>query len=233
MKDSIMSTTGIAERLTTLRATLPEGVRLVAVSKYHPVERIREAYDAGQRIFGENRVQELTQKADLLPSDIEWHLIGTLQRNKVKYIIPFVHTIHSIDSLALIREIEAQALRRERQGDPVRLLLQIHIAEEETKQGLTPDELLLLLESGIISELRHSRFVGLMGMATYTDDEQRIEREFGTMQRLFGEVKARFFADDPEFKELSIGMSGDYESAIRHGATYVRIGTAIFGEREY
>lgn len=228
-----MSYGSIADRLNTIYQTLPPRTRLVAVSKFHSVSRIRDAYDAGQRIFGENRVQELASKVDQLPSDIEWHLIGTLQRNKVKYIIPYIHTIHSVDSMALIREIEKQAIRQGRAGTKIRLLLQVHIAEEETKQGLTPEELIQLLQTGIASELKHSQIVGLMGMATYTDDEVQIEKEFRTMQHLFRDVKQQFFADDMDFCELSIGMSSDYDLALKYGATYVRIGTAIFGQREY
>lgn len=228
-----MSNGNLVEAYQEVLKTLPEGVRLIAVSKFHPVETIQKIYDAGQRIFGENRVQELAQKVDKLPSDIEWHLIGTLQRNKVKYIVPYIHTIHSVDSLHLIQEIERQAERQEHQGAPIRLLLQVFIAQEDTKQGMTRDELMTLLDSGILSQLKHSKIVGLMGMATYTDDEQQIKREFKTIQSLFKEVKQKYFADDDEFKELSIGMSNDYDLAVEYDATYVRIGTAIFGPREY
>lgn len=228
-----MTSGNIADRLDTIRKTLTPGARLVAVSKFHPVDKIREAYDAGQHIFGENRVQELAQKVDQLPTDIEWHLIGNLQRNKVKYIVPYIHTIHSIDSLALIQEIEKQAVRQERQGAPIRLLLQVYIAEEDTKQGMTPQEIIALLDSDILSKLEHTRIVGLMGMATYTDDEVQIEKEFRSIQQLFKVVKEKYFTDDAGFCELSIGMSNDYDLALKYGATYVRIGTSIFGQREY
>ena len=225
----------IADRIETLRRELGEQVRLVAVSKFHPVEKLREAYDAGQRIFGENRVQEMVAKQPEMPDDVQWHLIGTLQRNKVKYIAPFVDTIESVDSAKLLREIERQAVIQERPAErgPIRCLLQIHISGEESKHGLDETELHELLESGLIDDCPHVEVVGLMAMASLTDDMELVERQFARMQELLGEVRDRYFADQSSFRELSIGMSQDYKIALRHGATYVRIGTAIFGPREY
>lgn len=223
--------TTIAEQLQQTRATLPADVELVAVSKYHPIERIMEAYDAGQRIFGENRVQELVEKAPQLPQDIEWHLIGTLQRNKVKYIVPFVHTIQSIDTSKLLDEVEQRCRaigRRE-----LNLLLQVHISGEETKHGFSITELDALLTSGVHQRLEYTRIVGLMAMASLTDDATQVEHEFSEMQALFERIKSTYFAADAEFRHLSIGMSEDYLTAIKHGATYVRIGSRIFGAREY
>lgn len=228
-----MSTIG--ERIHTLTKELGEGTRLVAVSKFHPIEKLREAYDAGQRIFGENRVQELVAKEPEMPADVEWHLIGTLQRNKVKYIVPFVHTIESVDSAALLREIERQSVRRERPAErgPIRCLLQIHISGEETKHGLEEGELRELLESDLLADCPHVEVTGLMAMASLTDDEALVEQQFARMEELFHRIKADYFADQESFCDLSIGMSQDYRIALRHGATLVRIGTAIFGPREY
>lgn len=221
----------IATRLREVKETLPDGVELIAVSKYHPVETIRQAYDAGQRLFGENRVQELVEKAPQLPSDIEWHLIGTLQRNKVKYIVPFVHTIQSIDTPRLLEEVERQCERLGR--DTVDVLLQVHISGEETKHGFGTDELRAFLDSGEHRSLTHIRIAGLMAMASNTDDTAVIGREFAAMQALFGELRTTYFADSPHFRHLSIGMSDDYPQAIAYGATYVRVGTRIFGSRGY
>lgn len=222
----------IKDRLTKLWDELGSA-HLVAVSKFHPVERIREAYDAGQRIFGENRVQELAQKVEELPSDIEWHFIGTLQRNKVKYIVPYIHTIHSVDRGSLLTEIERQCERQERTGDPIRVLLQLHISGEESKHGFTREELRTFLDKYPLDELQHTQIVGLMGMAEYTDDEAVIERQFETLHSVLLELRESYFRDDPAFCELSMGMSHDYPLALKHGATYVRIGTDIFGPREY
>ncbi|MDO5036437.1 MAG: YggS family pyridoxal phosphate-dependent enzyme [Porphyromonas sp.] len=221
----------IEERLREIKETLPESTRVIAVSKFHPTERILEAYNAGQRLFGENRAQEMTEKQPQLPSDIEWHFIGTLQRNKVKYIVPFVHTIHSVDSIRLLDEIERQCARLQRES--VRVLLQIHISGEETKHGFDKEELDDLINSGALEQLQHVKVVGLMGMASLTDDLDLVDSEFARMRGIFDALKGGPFAGHPEFKELSIGMSGDYQLAVRHGATYVRIGTAIFGAREY
>jgi pyridoxal phosphate enzyme (YggS family) len=219
---------GISERILSIVNELPTGVRLVAVSKTHPVEAILEAYNAGQRIFGENRVQELTGKQPHLPADIEWHLIGHLQSNKVKYIAPFVSMIHSVDSFKLLREISKEAEKCARQID---CLLQIHIASEETKFGLDSSELTDILDHIKQEPLSGVRIRGLMGMATFTDDLEVVAMEFAGLQSLFHEIRQAYFRDDPQFNELSIGMSGDYQIAVKYGSTLVRIGTAIFGVR--
>lgn len=219
----------IAEHIQKIKASLPANVTLVAVSKFHPAEALMEAYEAGQRIFGESRAQELVAKEKVLPKDIEWHFIGTLQTNKVKDIAPFIHTIHSIDSLKLLQEVNKQA---EKHGRIIRVLLEIHVAEEETKHGLTPDECRALLDSDL-SNLRHVQIGGLMGMATFTDDMERVRSEFRRLSSLFHELKEHYFANQPEFKDLSMGMSHDYHIAIEEGSTMVRIGTDIFGERQY
>lgn len=221
----------IANRIQSIKAELPAHVHLIAVSKFHPVTTILEAYNAGQRIFGENRVQELVDKAPQLPQDIEWHLIGTLQRNKVKYIIPFVHTIQSIDSPKLLDEIDRQCERLGRAT--IDVLLQIHISGEETKHGFGIEEVKDYLSSGAHKDLSHIRIAGLMAMASLTEDEAQIRKEFAQMQALFGELRAEYFAESDTFRHLSIGMSDDYPIAIEYGATYVRVGTKIFGQREY
>ncbi len=203
--------------------------KLIAVSKTHPVEKIQEAYDADQRIFGENKVQEMVAKWEVLPKDIEWHLIGHLQTNKVKYIAHFVSLIHSVDSQKLLEEINKQAKKANRK---INCLLQIHIAEEETKFGLDANELLSLVDSGLISTLDHINIKGLMGIATLTEDKNQIIKEFKHLKNLFDSVKARMPLAEG-FNELSIGMSSDYKMAIEQGSTMVRIGTAIFGERNY
>lgn len=218
----------IAEHIQMLRASLPEGVTLVAVSKFHPAEALMEAYEAGQRIFGESRAQELVAKQKELPADIEWHFIGTLQTNKVKDIAPFIHTIHSIDSLKLLQEVNKQA---EKHNRIIRVLLEIHVAEEETKHGMTPDECRTLLDADL-SALAHIRIGGLMGMATFTDDMERVRSEFRQLAALFRELKEKH-PELTDFKELSMGMSHDYQIAVEEGSTMVRIGTDIFGERQY
>lgn len=220
----------VATNLKKVLADLPEGVRLVAVSKFHPVEELREAYDAGQRIFGESQVQELQRKVAAMPSDVEWHFIGHLQTNKVKYLAPYVSMIHAVDSLKLLREIDRQAAKNDR---VINVLLELHIAEEETKYGFSPSDCRELLASGEWRELRHVRICGLMMMATYTDDTTQIRLEMEQAQRLFHELKANYFADEPSFCERSWGMSHDYRIALETGATLVRIGTTIFGERVY
>ncbi|MDR2120611.1 MAG: YggS family pyridoxal phosphate-dependent enzyme [Tannerella sp.] len=219
----------VAGNLARIRSTLPDGVTLVAVSKFHPPEIIREAYDAGQRIFGENRVQELTAKQPLLPHDVEWHFIGTLQTNKVKYIAPFIHTIQSIDSVNLLKEVDRQAGKRKRK---IRVLLEIHIAEETSKHGFTMDECRVLLGDGTFSAFPNVRIAGLMGMATFTDDTEQVGREFRRLNAFFEEIKNDRPPGDA-FTELSMGMSGDYPIAVAHGSTMVRIGSAVFGERRY
>ena len=204
-------------------------VKLVAVSKTKPVEAIQEAYDMGQRIFGENKVQELERKYAALPKDIEWHLVGHLQTNKVKYIIPYITLIHSIDSLKLALEVERQAEKTDRTVD---VLLQVYIADEDTKFGFDYDELWEHLEEGTIRRLSHIRIVGLMGIATNTDELPQIREEFRKLKAFFEKAKERFFADKPWFKELSMGMSDDYHIAIEEGSTMIRVGSSIFGERE-
>lgn len=220
----------IAGNITKLKASLPAGVTLVAVSKFHPVEALMEAYAAGQRIFGESRAQELTAKQRVLPSDIEWHFIGPLQSNKVKDIAPFIHTIHSIDSFKLLQEVDKQALKN---GRVIRVLLEIHVAKEETKHGLTPDECRRLLQDEHLHELKNIKICGLMGMATYTEDMTVVEHEFHSLHALFSELKSAHFNGDDNFAVLSMGMSHDYTVAIREGSTMIRVGTDIFGEREY
>ena len=220
----------IAEEIKRITDTLPEGVKLIAVSKFHPAEAVMEAYDAGQRRFGENKVQEMTAKHEALPKDIEWHFIGHLQTNKVKHIAPFVTMIHAIDSLHLLQEVNRQAEKANRVID---CLLQIHIASEETKFGMTFNECRAFLAEGEWRELHHIRICGLMGMGTNTDDMEQVEREFASLHAFLQELKSTYFADEPAFKELSMGMTEDYPIAIRHGSTFIRIGTQIFGERNY
>lgn len=216
--------------LKQVLAKLPQGVRLVAISKYHPNEYIEAAYEEGQRIFGESHEQELRQKVESLPKDIEWHFIGHLQTNKVKYIAPYITMIEAVDSLKLLREIDKQAIRNERVID---VLLELHIAEEETKYGLTPEACRELLAGGEWRELQHVRICGLMMMASYVEDEQQIRNEFRIAKNLFDEVKALYFQDAPWFKERSWGMSHDYPIAVEEGSTMVRVGTSIFGPRVY
>ena len=216
--------------LRKVLGNLPDGVRLVAISKYHPNEYIQAAYDEGQRIFGESHEQELRQKHTSLPQDIQWHFIGHLQTNKVKYIAPYVTMIEAVDSLKLLREIDKQA---ERCGRTIDVLLELHIAEEETKYGLTPDACRQLLADGEWRQLKHVRICGLMMMASYVDDEEQIRSEFRQGHELFDELKTRYFADAPYFRERSWGMSHDYPIAVEEGSTMVRVGTTIFGPRVY
>lgn len=218
----------IAAHIQNLRESLPPQVKVVAVSKFHPTEQIREAYDAGQRLFGESRVQELVGKQQELPGDIEWHFIGSLQRNKVKQIAPFVSLIHSLDSERLMREIEKQGAAC---GRVIHCLLQVHIAEEETKSGFSPDECRRFLEEGSWKKCSHLQIAGMMGMATYTDEHEQVRREFRLLRNLFEECKMKYFADDAAFRELSMGMSGDYPIALEEGSSLIRVGTLIFGER--
>ena len=207
-----------------------KGVKLVAVSKYHPVEMLQEAYDAGQRIFGESHVQELDMKQKVLPKDIEWHFIGHLQTNKVKYIAPYVTLIHAVDSMKLLKEIDKQATKV---GRVIDCLLQVHVAKEETKFGFLPEELREMLEEGEWKELKHVRIRGLMCMATNTDDEVQIHGEFREVKELFEAVKMRHFSTNEAFSELSMGMSDDYRIAIEEGSTMIRVGSRIFGARNY
>ena len=216
--------------LNEVLSSLPEGVRLVAISKYHPNEYIEEAYAEGQRIFGESHEQELRQKVETLPHDILWHFIGHLQTNKVKYIAPYITMIEAVDSLKLLREIDKQAAKNKRVID---VLLELHIAAEETKYGLTPDACRALLADGEWRQLEHVRICGLMMMASNVDDEEQIRSEFRIARQLFDELKAQYFADAPWFCERSWGMSHDYPIAVEEGSTMVRIGTTIFGPRVY
>ena len=222
--------TPLQQQLLQVRATLPQDVELVAVSKFHPVEALQEAYDAGQRIFGESRVQELEQKRPLMPADTRWHFIGHLQANKVKYIAPYVELIHAVDSLKLLVEIDRQAARC---GRIIHCLLQVHVAQENTKYGFLPNELFDFLEKGEWRALSNTCLAGLMCMATNTDNEQQIRQEFHQAKSLFEQVKVRYFSKVPTFSQCSWGMSDDYPIAIEEGSTLVRVGSKIFGERHY
>lgn len=220
----------IAENLKQIADSLPEGVKLVAVSKTKPVEAIEEAYNAGQRVFGENRAQELAEKYEVLPKDIEWHLIGHLQTNKVKYVAGFVAMIHGVESLKLLETIDKEAKKHNR---VISCLLQFHVAQEETKFGLNIEEAKALLESESYAEMKNVRIEGVMGMATNTENLTQVREEFRHLRRIFEELKQQYFADKPEFKELSMGMSGDYLIAVEEGSTMVRVGSSIFGARQY
>ena len=220
----------VQENLREVLDSLPAGVKLVAISKYHPNEYIEAAYAMGQRIFGESHEQELREKHTTLPQDIEWHFIGHLQTNKVKYIAPYVSMVEAVDSLKLLREIEKQAAKC---GRVINVLLELHIAEEATKYGLTLDQCRELLAGGEWRQMPHVRICGLMMMASNVDDEQQIANEFDTAARFFDEGKAAYFADDDNFCERSWGMSDDYPIAVAHRSTMVRIGTRIFGPRVY
>lgn len=220
----------VEHNLRGIKEALPAGVKLVAISKYHPAEYIEAAYSAGQRVFGESREQELSQKVKALPKDIEWHFIGHLQTNKVKFIAPFISLIESVDSLKLLREIDKQAKAC---GRTIDILLELHIAEEETKSGFTLDEARLLLSEGLWRELKNVQICGIMMMASNTNSEEQIAKEFETAANFFDEAKQKYFADDPKFAIRSWGMSHDYCLAIRHRSTMVRVGTAIFGPRVY
>lgn len=222
--------TEIKERLERLRAELPASVKLVAVSKFHPEAVLRAAYDAGQRIFGESRVQEMLSKYEALPKDIEWHFIGHLQPNKVKYIAPFVKLIHAVDSLKLLAEIDKQARRCDR---VIPCLLQLHVAAEETKFGFTPEECRAMLSGGEWRSLQHVAIVGIMCMATNTENQERVRRDFHEAYMFYKEAKRDYFSYSPGFNERSWGMSHDYPLAVQEGANIVRIGTKIFGPREY
>lgn len=209
---------------------LPEGVRLVAVSKFHPNEAIEEAYKVGQRIFGESREQELSTKYETLPKDIEWHFIGHLQTNKVKYIAPYIAMIHAVDSYKLLAEIDKQAAKYNR---VIPCLLEIHIAQEESKYGFTFDSCRQMLEEGGWKQLKHVCIAGVMGMGTNTDDEKEVEKEFRSLADFFKSLKQDYFSQTDSFKEISMGMSHDYQIAIKCGTTLVRVGSKIFGERIY
>lgn len=223
-----MSNETLQDRLVTLRAEIPADVQLIAVSKTKPVSMIRELYDAGQRAFGENKVQELVDKFEQLPKDIQWHLIGHLQTNKVKYIAPFVYMIHAVDSLRLLQEINKQAAKNKR---VIPCLLQFHIASEETKFGMDFSEVEELLQSREFVELQNVQIAGVMGMATFTDDTDRIRDEFQNLVNYFHIIKSHYFKFNPEFRQISMGMSGDFRIAIEEGSTMVRVGSSLFGER--
>jgi len=220
--------TDIAENITTLKQQIPSSVKLVAVSKTKPISDIIIAYNTGQRRFGENRVQEILSKKDLLPPDIEWHLIGHLQSNKVKFIVSFINMIQSVDSFKLLRTINSEALKINRKID---CLLQIHIAEEETKFGFSMKELDEMTHSQEFVDLNNVRICGIMGMATFTDNTGQVQKEFKHLVKCFNNLKNGYFTEVPEFREISMGMSGDYNIAINEGSTIVRIGSLIFGER--
>ncbi|OFX51738.1 MAG: YggS family pyridoxal phosphate enzyme [Bacteroidetes bacterium GWB2_41_8] len=220
----------IAENIDLIKANLPLNVSLVAVSKTKPAELLMEAYNHGQRAFGENKVQELAWKYEALPKDIEWHYIGHLQTNKVKYIAPFVHLIHGVDSFKLLKTINSEARKA---GRTIACLLQFHIAEEETKFGLSVLEAEEILSSAEYKLLENVRISGVMGMATYTDDENQVRKEFACLKTYFEKLKSDYFSDYESFNTISMGMSGDYLIAIEEGSTMVRIGSTIFGERYY
>lgn len=223
--------TEIEENIKKLNSELEiYTAKLVAVSKTKPESAIQSAYQTGQRDFGENKVQELSTKAENLPKDIRWHMIGHLQRNKVKYIAPFVHLIHSVDSLRLLRTIDKEAVKCDR---IINCLLQVHIAEESTKFGFDEEELSDFLESGELAELSNVRVMGLMGMATFTDNEAQVIREFTELKMLFDALQGKYTFDNFKLRELSMGMSGDYQIALDCGSTMVRVGSTIFGERTY
>ncbi len=218
----------IINNITKIKKELPPSVKLIAVSKTRSVDEILLAYNSGQRLFGENRVQELLSKKDLLPSDIEWHLIGHLQSNKVKFIAPFISMIHSVDSFKLLTVIDKEASSA---GRSIDCLLQIHIAREETKFGFSMDEITAMVESDEFKSISSARICGVMGMATFTDDTNLVKDEFSFLANCFKLLKSVYFSDAAYFREISMGMSGDYRIAVAHGSTMVRIGSDIFGER--
>lgn len=220
----------IAENIIQIKAQLPEGVSLVAVSKYHPVKQLQEAYAAGQRIFGESHAQELVAKAPLMPDDVQWHFIGHLQRNKVRQIMPIVSLIHSVDSIRLLSTIDKEAARI---GRTVDVLLQLHVAQEEAKSGFAVEELMQLAENGEFQPFKHVRYRGLMAMATFTTDTALIASEFARVASTYATLLEKQIFPGADFNQLSMGMSDDWHIAVEHGATLVRIGTQIFGPRQY
>ena len=221
---------GIAENIKRLKAEMPEYVKLVAVSKFHPAEMIMEAYDAGQRCFGESRVQEFLQKEASLPKEIEWHFIGHLQTNKVKQIIGKTRLIESVDSEKLLTLVDTES---EKNGIVTNVLLQVHVAMEETKFGFFPDELITYFRERKFERLKSTKICGIMGMASNTDDEARIRGDFNKINAIFSEIREEYGKEMPEFRYLSMGMSGDWPIAIEEGANIIRVGSAIFGERNY
>lgn len=218
----------IQSNLQAIRKTIPDGVKLIAVSKTKPAENIQEAYNIGQRIFGENKVQDLVAKQPLLPDDIQWHFIGHVQTNKVKFIAPFINLIHAIDSLKLLNEVNKQAVKNNR---TINCLLQFHIAEETSKFGLSIDEATEILSTTVYQNMENIKIVGVMGMSTFTEDMDQVRREFRTLRKIFEELKKNYFKQDIGFKEISMGMSGDFKIAIEEGSTMIRVGTSIFGLR--
>ena len=220
----------IKENLNIVRATVPSDVTLIAVSKTKPVSDLQEAYDAGQRIFGENKALEMRDKHQALPDDIQWHFIGHLQTNKIKYIAPFVTLIHAIDSLSLLEAVNKEAAKNNR---VINCLLQFHIAQEETKFGLDMEEARMMLESESYKNLNNINICGVMGMATFTDDAAQVRDEFKSLKNIFETLKENYFKGNESFKEISMGMSDDYPIAIEEGATMVRVGSKIFGARNY
>lgn len=220
----------ISSNLKEIKKFLPEQVTLVAVSKTKPIEDLQEAYDAGQRIFGENKVQELREKQPALPKDIEWHMIGHMQTNKVKYIAPYISLIHGVESFKLLEEINKQAQKNNR---IINVLLQFHIAIESTKFGLQIDEARDILKSNEFQALENIKVAGVMGMASFVDNESQIRQEFQSLKQIFDSLKSEFFENSPSFNTISMGMSGDYQLAIEEGSTMVRVGSSIFGARNY
>ena len=218
----------IAENLNTIKNKIPEDVQLVAVSKTKPVEDLKKAYDAGQRIFGENKVQELREKQPQLPNDIEWHMIGHMQSNKVKYIAPYISLIHGVESLKLLQEINRQALKNDR---VIKVLLQFHIATESTKFGLQLKEAKEILDSEEFKRLQNIKVSGVMGMASFVENESQVRLEFATLKSIFEDLKINYFSSTDSFKIVSMGMSGDYSIAIEEGSTMIRVGSSIFGTR--
>jgi pyridoxal phosphate enzyme (YggS family) len=218
----------IKAQLAAIRSSLPATTVLIAVSKTHPIERIMEAYEAGQRDFGENKVQELVEKYEALPKDIRWHMIGHLQSNKVKYIAPFVHLIHGVDSFNLLKEINKQG---QKNGRRISCLLQFHIAQEDTKFGLSLEEAKAFLAGPEFSLLDHVRICGVMGMATFTENTEQIRQEFQNLHAIYQQLQSSYFSSNSEFKEISMGMSDDYPIAMEEGSTFIRVGSKIFGKR--
>ncbi len=221
-----MNSDMIKENLLQIKNKLPENVTLVAVSKTKPIQDLQEAYDAGQRIFGENKIQEMAEKHDALPKDIKWHMIGHLQSNKVKYMASFVDLIHGVDKLKTLKEINKQAKKHEK---VINCLLQVKIAKEDTKFGFSFDEVENLLASEEVAKLEHIKIVGFMGMATFTDDQNQLQEEFSSLKKVFDKLKSQHSS----IKTLSMGMSGDYQLAIENGSTMIRVGSSIFGQRNY
>ena len=221
---------GVAENITKFKNELADNVKLVAVSKTKPSDVIMQAYEAGQRIFGENKVQDLVEKYATLPKDIEWHFIGHLQTNKVKYIAPFIGLVHAVDSFKLLNIINKEALKNNR---TIPVLLQFHVAEEDTKFGLSLNDARELLELDEFKALKNIEIVGIMGMATYTNDENQVRNEFRMLRNIFDILKSEYFVASEKFTEISMGMSHDYQIAVEEGSTMVRVGTSIFGNRNY